>query len=547
MALARHRLGAILGRPDARALAEGPLPSRTWVPGDFLPPGSRPQDRDALLQGRFRFLSRTEQVGWPPRWDDPDLSRLWAYNLHYFEYLWDLDFSAACEVAEDWIARHEPGPGRTGWEPYPTSLRLVNWTAYFFGRHAAALAAEPDLERRLIASITAQADHLAAHLERHLLGNHLFENALALAFCGACFDGPAGSRWLRAGIELLEAQLAEQVLADGGHFERSPMYHVRIAYGLRCLRDTGHPELVALVSEPLDRMVAALGRLCHPDGEIALLNDAAFGIYNAPSDLGAVSVEGSFALPDTGYFGAATRSGHYVVCDAAPIGPDYLPGHAHADMLSFELSFAGHRVIVDAGVYGYEVDELRRWCRSTHAHNTVEIDGEDQCEMWSAFRVARRGWPRDVRFTSHEGGFSLDAWHDGYRRLPGRPVHRRRFRWHDEGVLMVRDDVEANASVVARSRLHLHPSCEVLELGADAARLRYPGGEFRICFAEEGTLEREASTYHPEFGLCEESTALVFTPKAARSAFGFCISNGSGAPSWSLSSGVSLDGRSFAW
>ena len=82
----------------------------------------------------------------------------------------------------------------------------------------------------------------------------------------------------------------------------------------------------------------------------------------------------------------------------APIGPDYQPGHAHGDLLSFELSFAGRRVVTDSGVHGYDGDPLRAWCRSTHAHNTVEIDGQSQCEFWSVFRVARRARPRDVRF-----------------------------------------------------------------------------------------------------------------------------------------------------
>ena len=109
-----------------------------------------------------------------------------------------------------------------------------------------------------------------------------------------------------------------------------------------------------------------------------------------------------FALRDAGYYGAR-GSGHYVVCDAAPIGPDYQPGHAHGDLLSFELSLAGRRVIVDAGVHGYDGDPLRAWCRSTRAHNTVEIDGEDQCEFWGTFRVARRARPRDVVWTPRAG------------------------------------------------------------------------------------------------------------------------------------------------
>ena len=55
-------------------------------------------------------------------------------------------------------------------------------------------------------------------------------------------------------------------------------------------------------------------------------------------------------MPDTGYYGARSADGHYVVCDAAPIGPDYNPGHAHGDLFSFELSLGGHR-----GKYGIQI------------------------------------------------------------------------------------------------------------------------------------------------------------------------------------------------
>ena len=39
------------------------------------------------------------------------------------------------------------------------------------------------------------------------------------------FDGPEGARWLTKGLGILARQIPEQILADGGHFERSTMYH----------------------------------------------------------------------------------------------------------------------------------------------------------------------------------------------------------------------------------------------------------------------------------------------------------------------------------
>ena len=57
-----------------------------------------------------------------------------------------------------------------------------------------------------------------------------------------------------------------------------------------------------------------------------------------------------------------TRNEAVVLCDIGRIGPDYLPGHAHADTLSFELSLAGERVIVNSGIseYGLSSERIRR-------------------------------------------------------------------------------------------------------------------------------------------------------------------------------------------
>jgi uncharacterized heparinase superfamily protein len=255
----------------------------------------------------------------------------------------------------------------------------------------------------------------------------------------------------------------------------------------------------------------------------------------------------AFSLPETGYFGAAGRGGDWLVCDAGPIGPDYQPGHAHGDLLSFELSLAGRRVLTDAGVHGYEADALRAWCRSTRAHNTVEIDGQSQCEFWSVFRVARRARPRGVRFEPRPDGFRLSAWHDGYQRLAGRPRHQRRFRWHPRGVLLVRDEVASSRPVTARSRLHLHPDCVVEEIAGLRARIRHPGGSFQIVFAGPGELALEASDYCPEFGTRQGRRALCFETAGESLVFGFCVAKGEAQIEYDLDSGASVSGEKVSW
>jgi uncharacterized heparinase superfamily protein len=546
-----QRLRRAWERPEiwARRLAVPPEPACRWRPADdFPPPGAQRNRAERLRAGDFSFLNHREALGWPPRWSNPHLPHLWQYNLHYFEYVFALPYEGARELVLDWIERHPPGRGQVGWEPYPTSLRLQNWCTCLFGRHRERTSDDPELRARLWPSVFRQAEWLASHLEFHLLGNHLFENAAALALCGACFEGEAAAAWRRLGLRVLARELEEQVLPDGGHFERSPMYQARVVYVLGLLEASGDAELGRVAEAPLARARRALGAMLHPDGEIALLNDSAFGIANPPAALRPQApAPGPFALPDTGYFGAYGAEGHYVICDAAPIGPDYLPGHAHGDLFSFELSLAGHRVVTDAGVYGYEADALRQHCRSTRAHNTVEVDGRDQCEFWAAFRVARRGRPRDVRWRPLARGFRLEGWHDGYARLPGRPLHHRAFRWHPEGVLLVRDRVAGRGPVDVRSRLHLHPDCELLELQGSRARVRHPGGELAIAFSGPGELSVEGSLHCPEFGVLHQSRALVYTARGAQVENGFCLAGDAASLRYDLADGAEVDGASYAW
>src|SRR5690606_36555911 len=120
-----------------------------------------------------------------------------------------------------------------------------------------------------------------------------------------------------------------------------------------------------------------------------------------------------------------------VLFDGAPVGPDYLPGHAHADTLSFELSFGTARVICNSGTSRYGLGPVREWERSTAAHNTVEIDGENSSEVWHGFRVARRAYPRDMDVGTEASPLRVSCSHDGYTRLPGRPIHRRTVRVHE--------------------------------------------------------------------------------------------------------------------
>ena len=173
-----------------------------------------PHDGGArLAAGHFTAVGRTLVVGDPPSWE-LDAPLLWLFNLHYFAWLEALPGDEQRRLVLDWIDRYPPNGRRPGWMPYPLSLRLRYWAALLF---------TPDLwsdaERaRLLVSIGAQAECLADTLEYHLRGNHLLESAITLKLLAGCLRGPAVTRWERRADAILDAELREQFLLDGGHF-----------------------------------------------------------------------------------------------------------------------------------------------------------------------------------------------------------------------------------------------------------------------------------------------------------------------------------------
>lgn len=432
---------------------------------------------DAVCAGTFRFLNHPETLPAGPDWTARQVSHLWTYHLHYFAYARDLawawrdtgdpEYAARFgSLARGWIGATAGGRG-DGWEPYALATRIVHWTEalLLFGDGL-------DGETRDVVgrSLWRQLAVLERRLERHLLGNHLQRDLQALAVGGLLFNGADAARWRRTGAQGLWRELDRQVLPDGGHFERSPMYHAvaldDYLRALAMLRAGGEPVPPA-AEERLRRMVRAFGVLCRADGALHLFNDAAQGeapSYDALSELarrvlgeGVPDPRGALSLPDTGYFGW-TDGGTRLLVDCGIPGPAYQPGHAHCDLLSYELDFGGRRVVVDAGVSGYEGDAFREYARSTRAHNTVAVAGREQSEVWGTFRVGGRAAPVDPVLRGDADGATFDGgcrpWHDP------RSLHRRRMEVR-AGEVRVADRVEGSAGASLESWIHLHPDFAV--------------------------------------------------------------------------------------
>jgi uncharacterized heparinase superfamily protein len=460
------------------------------------------------------------------------MPRLWRYNLQYFDYLSESERSALQkgQLIDDWI-RHNP-PGTTdAWEPYTASLRIVNWTKYFLAQFAASTPPAPWL-----ASLWSQCAWLRRNIEYHLLANHLFKNAKALVFAGTFFRGSAADEWLRKGARVLREQLAEQFLADGGHFERSPMYHAIMVEDLLDLiaLDQAIPKVMpaALVSALTATAIQALEflqDLTLADGRIALFNDAAHDIAAPTQRL----LDYAARLPRTahiqppaesrlierapsGYYGwSGARDGWLIDC--GPVGPDYQPGHAHCDTLSYELVLDGRRVVVDTGVHGYEPGERRYRSRSTASHNTVMVDGVEQSEIWGVFRVGRRAYAIDAQLGQSAGVVSFIGSHNGYRLLPGGEVtHRRTAEYRPDHSLQVLDELTGRGTHCMDNHIHFAPDLRVSGHGrsldvSDGSGTRVA----RLDVADGAQAQVEAAEHYPEFGRIERTQVVRLRSEGA--------------------------------
>jgi uncharacterized heparinase superfamily protein len=478
---------------------------------------------------RFRFLNIEHDCKFPEDWNNLQWDKLWLYNLHYFDDLQAGDAKNKKDLhkklIEKWIRENPPGSGN-GWEPYPVSLRMVNWIKW-------ALAGNK-LSSEMMKSMAIQARWLRKRLEIHLLGNHLFANAKALVLAGLFFQEDEANQWLKKGLEILEREIDEQILPDGGHFERSPMYHAIILEDLldliNMLHTYGHPVPKGWPVKTR-AMLSWLAGMRHPDGKIVLFNDAAFGIAPAPDSLiayagriGIVATREALGelthFSDTGYI-RCQKGPAVAFLDVAPIGPDYLPGHAHADSLSFELSLFGQRLIVDTGTSCYGTGQERQRQRGTAAHNTVTIDGQDSSEVWGGFRVARRAYPRDVRIEASNGEIRVSGSHDGYGRLPGKPGHKRSW-FFKENALQITDRIDGPFET-ATGRFYVHPDLKLECMDACKGTILLPDGKNVTWKVTGGRCRVEKSTWHPEFGrsIPNQCLEVQFTRKKVVTCFRF--------------------------
>lgn len=447
----------------------------------------------------FEFLNLTKQFDRNKiDWNFNEYGKLWTYNLNYFEFLLsdDLSYKEGISLIENYIDNWDNL--KDGLEPFPISLRTINWIKF--------LSKNKVTNKRIDERLYHQVQLLLNSLEYHLLANHLLENAFALIFAAYYFQDE--QIYARAKALLLQ-ELEEQVLADGAHFERSPMYHQIMLFRLLDVvsivqsSQWKNQEMLSELKSKAQAMVDWLVNITLSSGDIPFVKDSAPNIapksselLNYAESLG-LSLKNNILLKESGYRWLKSGNARLLV-DVGQVSPSYQPGHAHADELNFLLFDKGIPVIVDTGISTYEKNDQRQLERSTSSHNCLVVNGENSSQVWGGFRVGRR-----ATVTLNKDNYSIiSAGHSGYKPLGA--LVQRTFKVTSNGFI-VESKVEGTSQLDASAHIHFHPEVSVSEISANAFRV----GRFEVFIESVGECYLENYMFAAGYNRLVQAKRLI--------------------------------------
>jgi uncharacterized heparinase superfamily protein len=487
----------------------------------------------AVAARQFSFIGHTHTLAEASGpWLPPKVSLLWQFNLHYHVWLHDLKAAGLRAEAEalltEWLEHHAAWHSVV-WHPYPLSLRIVAWLQV-----APWLLAGvgDEFKHAFLTCLVRQVAHLNSNVEHWLGGNHVIKNLKALLLAG--LNIPGQQALVVGALAALLRELKVQVHADGGQVEGSPSYHLQVLTDLleiaTCLRK--HGGVPAQLTDALERMGPALALWQHPDGALALFND---GAVEDAAQVQAILTKlkpdpAPELLPDTGYARLA-RGSTVVVFDSGPLGPAANPGHAHADMLSFELSIGTQRMVVNGGTLAYQHSH-RNLYRGTAMHSAPGLTGQDGAEVWGGFRVGRRPTRHGLSVrTEATDAITAIGGHNGYI-FRGVPWLERNLTLAADGLSLTGQDTWGAAvprwwqklgwgvpqATKVYSHFGVHPGVQVKLVSDTEARLTLPnmgqarapnGGVWQLVLTTPGwRLDVKDFPYAPHFGMVQPGVQL---------------------------------------
>ena len=444
----------------------------------------------------FQFINIKHTFKQNIDWNYAEHKKLWTYNLTYFDFLNQETTSKeqGLVLITNFIKNYNGL--KDAKEPYPTSLRIINWVKFISKHHIS--------EPAILQTIKEDSNRLSNNLEYHLLGNHLLENGFALWFTAHLFDD---TEYFKIATKILKNQLEEQILNDGGHFELSPMYHQLMLFRvLDCiqlaeLNQSSQKEMISFLRGKASKMQSWLTKITFQNGNIPLFNDAANGInpdsktildYYNKLDFNEVLLP----LSDSGYRKFSNEN-YELICDVGQVGPSYQPGHAHADTFNFELYVKGSPIFVDSGTSTYNINEKRSLERSTKAHNTVTVNDANSSQVWSGFRMAKRAHITKLEENKNQ----LTAIHNGY--LQQGVLHQRTWKIQANEITIT-DELVGKKSE-GKAYFHFHPSVSI-EKNEDVLIIN---NHMKIIFKDLVEVTELETLYSPIFNTTQKKITLA--------------------------------------
>ncbi len=482
--LDRLRQGALrvlTTAPLPRTSLNGRVPDSPRGPIGENWPGD-PKRGAAILAGDIEFcgeLVRNPSPAWFPSGAGPE----WLAAWHGFGWLADLVSAgeaareAARALIQSWLDTR-PARHPIGWRPDVLGTRISAWLMHV--DELAGRDVDRPLRREMLASIGAQLRHLARDVVSEGDGPAQFR-AIKGLIAGFVALGGSERRMTRA-LRLLDRELRRQILPDGGHRTRSPSVQLEVLRDLIDIRTalrTARIEPPAALRNTIDAMAPVLRLFRHGDRRLALFNNSVEedGVL---IDLVLTRSEAKGPAPPQAPHAGFQRlqAGQtLVLVDTGKPPPHGFDGHAHAGMLSFELSRDRERIIVNCGGYRGPKPAWRRLARASAAHSVLVVGDTNAVEIQEDGSVGQAAatvhWDR-----AEEAGHQwLMARHDLYEPRFGLTYARELYLTPDGDDLRGEDKLTGRAGAEFAVRFHLHPAVEA-SLAADngAAVLRLPSG-----------------------------------------------------------------------
>jgi uncharacterized heparinase superfamily protein len=171
-----------------------------------------------------------------------------------------------------------------------------------------------------------------------------------------------------------------------------------------------------------------------------------------------------------------------VLSDAGAPPPRGFDGAAHAGILSFEMSYARERLVVNCGGYDGANAQWRAAARTTAAHSTLIVADTNAGELRAEGGFARAPRLIACERAEDDGAQWFEASHDAYESSFGLIHARQLFLAADGDDLRGEDRLTGRAGQAFAIRFHLHPLVQAsLTQEGSTVLLRLPSGTgFRL-------------------------------------------------------------------